>query len=216
MKKKIFLVASLLMLPLTACSTKEVVEEPPVEEITYKTYELKEEMLNSTVENGKIQVLDSIVTLPVKFKEFKDATGLDVNTDFTRDFNASKVFNPQEEIKLYLTSNGTDIITVVVKNTDETSLKIIDECEVLSVDISRTTSADLNKSLYGLVYSAYGITYGDNFDNAKIKLEESGIDPIHTKNTKTDVMYYKQDDYSLTFFYDSETKEIVQIIYKFN
>lgn len=216
MKKKIFLVASLLMLPLTACSTKEVVEEPPVEEITYKTYELKEEMLNSTVENGKIQVLDSIVTLPVKFKEFKDATGLDVNTDFTRDFNASKVFNPQEEIKLYLTSNGTDIITVVVKNTNETSLKIIDECEVLSVDISRTTSADLNKSLYGLVYSAYGITYGDNFDNAKIKLEESGIDPIHTKNTKTDVMYYKQGDYSLTFFYDSETKEIVQIIYKVN
>ena len=69
-----------------------------------------------------------------------------------------------------------------------------------------------------LIYEwfGYGITYGDNFDNAKIKLEESGIDPLHTKNTKTDVMYYKQGDYSLTFFYDSETKEIVQIIYKIN
>ena len=52
-----------------------------------------------------------------------------------------------------------------------------------------------------------------NYETTNHKQE---ITPIHTRNTTTDTMYYKDGDYTLTFFYDSETKEIVQIIYKIN
>ena len=123
---------------------------------------------------------------------------------------------PQEEQKIYLKSNNTDIIAVTVKNREEKNLKVLGECDIIGIDVSKTTSQELNESLYGLVYSPYGITYGDNFDIVEKKLEDIEITPIHTRNTTTDTMYYKDGDYTLTFFYDSETKEIVQIIYKIN
>lgn len=217
MKKRFILVLTSLIILLTACGTKqEVVEEQLVQETKYKTYDMQEEMKTNTIKDGKIQVLTSVITLPIKYSDFKKETELTINSTFTRKVDESTIMQPQEEQKIYLTSNNTDIIAVTVKNREEKNLKVLGECDIIGIDISRTTSQELNESLYGLVYSPYGITYGDNFDIVEKRLEDIEITPIHTRNTATDTMYYKDGDYTLTFFYDSETKEIVQIIYKIN
>lgn len=217
MKKRFILVLTSLIILLTACGTKqEVVEEQLVQETKYKTYDMQEEMKTNTIKDGKIQVLTSVITLPIKYSDFKKETELTINSTFTRKIDESTIMQPQEEQKIYLTSNNTDIIAVTVKNREEKNLKVLGECDIIGIDISRTTSQELNESLYGLVYSPYGITYGDNFDIVEKRLEDIEITPIHTRNTATDTMYYKDGNYTLTFFYDSETKEIVQIIYKIN
>lgn len=217
MKKRFILVLTSLIILLTACGTKqEVVEEQLVQETKYKTYDMQEEMKTNTIKDGKIQVLTSVITLPIKYSDFKKETELTINSTFTRKVDESTIMQPQEEQKIYLTSNNTDIIAVTVKNREEKNLKVLGECDIIGIDVSRTTSQELNESLYGLVYSPYGITYGDNFDIVEKKLEDIEITPIHTRNTTTDTMYYKDENYTLTFFYDSETKEIVQMIYKIN
>ena len=217
MKKRFILVLTSLIILLTACGTKqEVVEEQLVQETKYKTYDMQEEMKTNTIKDGKIQVLTSVITLPIKYSDLKKETELTINSTFTRKVDESTIMQPQEEQKIYLTSNNTDIIAVTVKNREEKNLKVLGECDIIGIDVSRTTSQELNESLYGLVYSPYGITYGDNFDIVEKKLEDIEITPIHTRNTTTDTMYYKDGNYTLTFFYDSETKEIVQIIYKIN
>ena len=80
MKKRFILVLTSLIILLTAGGTKqEVVEEQLVQETKYKTYDMQEEMKTNTIKDGKIQVLTSVITLPIKYSDFKKETELTIN-----------------------------------------------------------------------------------------------------------------------------------------
>lgn len=213
MKKKLLLILTLCMaFSLTACKTEKI-EEQKEETTSYKTYAAKDEIINSQIKDGKVQILDNIITFPIKYSDFISQTNLSVNKAFSSDFDSSYVLKEGEEKKVYLTSNDTDVLVVTIKN-DTQSLKMAMECNIVSIQLSKTTSKEINESLKNIVYMPYGITYDKNFTDYKNKLKK--IDNKEKQYDTNMTINYTQDNYSLAVLYDTETEKITEIIYKIN
>lgn len=213
MKKKLLLILTLCMaFSLTACKTEKV-EEQKEETTSYKTYTVKDEIINSQIKDGKVQILDNVITFPIKYSDFISQTNLSVNKAFSSDFDSSYVLKEGEEKKIYLTSNDTDVLVVTIKN-DTQSLKMAMECNIVSIQLSKTTSKEINDSLKNIVYMPYGITYDKKFTDYKDKLKK--IDSKEKQYDTNMTINYTQDNYSLAVLYDTETEKITEIIYKVN
>ena len=213
MKKKLLLILTLCMaFSLTACKTEKV-EEQKEETTSYKTYAVKDEIINSQIKDGKVQILDNVITFPIKYSDFISQTKLSVNKAFSSDFDPSYILEEGEEKKIYLTSNDTDVLVVTIKN-DTQSLKMAMECNIVSIQLSKTTSKEINDSLKNIVYMPYGITYDKKFTDYKDKLKK--IDSKEKQYDTNMTINYTQDNYSLAVFYDTETEKITEIIYKIN
>lgn len=223
MKRK-FIVLGLITLLTTVfingCSTSNGINTMPKNEEEamnmpiYVTYDMIKDIESLKISDGTIQVLDCLITLPIKFSELKDKTGLKINDTFTREVTNDTILQPGESIKIYLTSNDADIISVVVENDDEKLLKKLPDCIITEFDISKTTSKDLNNSLSGLIYMLCGTTYGQNIESYQTTLDKLEINPVHTHFENTDLLNYVDGNYSFSIFYDTESKMITELNFK--